>query len=311
MSETSHRHHDRPAAAWLAEAVRSRQETIAAPGVFDGFSTMVALRHDVPALYIGGYCAAASRWGLPDAGIAALAEMLDTIDVVVGLSDRPVIADADTGYGGLLNVHHTVREYEAHGIAAIQIEDQEMPKRCGHVGGKSVVAAHDMAAKVEVALAARRSDDTLIIARTDARATHGLDEAIDRCHLYRRAGADVCFVDAPESIDEVRRIASEIDAPLMVNMVPRQRGFFGLDASIDDLRQLGCSIAIFPGVLANPAVAAMHASLEELTRTGRQGTPAGGVGVTSHELTGFDEVHRLEKVWAERYPDADWIERLR
>lgn len=295
----------------LAAAVRGRQELVLAPGVYDGFSTMVAVRHQFPALYIGGYCAAASRWGLPDAGLVGLAEMLDTIEVVARLADRPIIADADTGYGGLLNAHHTVREYESRGVQAIQIEDQEIPKKCGHTPGKRVVSAHEMAAKVEVAVAARRNDDTLIIARTDARATHGLDEAIARCRLYRRAGADVCFVDAPESVAELVAIADAVDAPLMVNMVPRQTGFFGLDASSDDLRRLGYSIAIHPGALASPALAAMHASLRELAATGRQPTlAAAGEDATSHDLTGFGAVWALESAWSERYAQPTWVERL-
>lgn len=301
--------------AALAGPIRGRERLIVAPGVYDGFTTMVAVRHDFPALYIGGYCAAASRWGLPDAGLVGLSEMLDTIDVVARVADRPVIADADTGYGGLLNVRHTVREYEARGVAAIQIEDQEMPKKCGHTRGKRVVPASEMAAKVEVAVAARRHDDTLIIARTDARATDGLDAAIERCRLYHRAGADVCFVDAPESVDELRRIAAGVDAPLMVNMVPPQPGFLGLDAAVDELREIGFSLAIYPGALASPALAAMHASLRELATTGRQPAPAPvtaapSEGGSSHDLTGFAEVWALEAAWNARYADPAWVERL-
>jgi len=160
-------------------------DLIVAPGVFEMFSAKLADRLGFKALYMTGYGISVSHLGLPDAGLATFTDMVGRARTIAEGTTTPLIADADTGYGGLLNVRHTVRGYEAAGVQAIQIEDQETPKKCGHTPNRQVIAAADMVRKIEVAVAARRSDNTLIIARTDARAGLGLDEAIERARAYR------------------------------------------------------------------------------------------------------------------------------
>ena len=177
-------------------------EFIVAPGVYDLISARLADRYDFAALYMTGYGVTASNLGLPDAGLASYTQMLDRVATIAAGVAKPLIADADTGYGGLLNVDHTVRGYEQAGAAAIQIEDQVFPKKCGHPPGREVIACEDMVKKIEVAVAARASRDLLIVARTDARAVNGLDDAISRGRAYADAGADLIFIEAPRSIDE-------------------------------------------------------------------------------------------------------------
>src|SRR5215510_16420288 len=185
-----------------------RKELIAAPGVYDMISAKLADRLGFDCLYMTGYGVVASHLGLPDAGLATYTDMVSRVAQIASQTRTPLIADGDTGYGGLLNVQHTVQGYEAAGAQAIQLEDQEVPKKCGHTPGRRVVPMADMVRKIEVAAAARRSRDFLIIARTDARTAHGLDEALRRADAYARAGADVLFVESPESVDEMRHIGA-------------------------------------------------------------------------------------------------------
>jgi 2,3-dimethylmalate lyase len=275
-----------------------------APGVFDGFSTMMAHRSSAPALYIGGYCVAASRYGLPDAGLVGLNDMLAVIELVAGLTTKPIIADADTGFGGLLNVQRTVREYERLGVQAIQIEDQEVPKKCGHTAAKRVIAVDEMCAKVSVAVESRRYDSTLIIGRTDSREVHGLDDAICRGLAYRHAGADVVFIEAPHDADEVRQICRAIPGPLMINMAPRSTGFVGVELGRSELARLGISIAVYPGLLAGPSLGAME---HELTYLTHNETPLGVLtpSVNVHEMVGFGPVQSDERRWSERFGRRD------
>ena len=172
---------------------------ISAPGVFDMISAKIADGMGFDALYMTGYGVVASYLGLPDAGLATYTDMVGRARQIVSGTMTPLIADADTGYGGLVNVRHTVRGYERAGAQGIQIEDQEMPKKCGHTPGRRVVPAEEMVLKIRVAADARRHPETMIVARTDARTAHGLDEALRRARLYEEAGADVLFVESPES----------------------------------------------------------------------------------------------------------------
>jgi len=222
-----------------------RKELLVAPGVFDGISVRIADQMGFEALYMTGYGTVASHLGLPDAGIATYTDMVSRVNVLANGTKTPLIADGDTGYGGLLNVQYTVRGYETAGAVAIQIEDQEFPKKCGHMLGRRVVPIEDMVDKVKVAVASRDSSDFLIIARTDARTTHGLDEALRRADAYAKAGADILFVESPESIEEMRTIGKSFDRPLMANMVEG-----GRTPIVDrkTLEELGYSIAIFPGL---------------------------------------------------------------
>ena len=234
------------------------------------------------------------RSGLPDAGLATYSDMVGRAEMICSVIQTPLIADADTGYGGLLNVQRTVRGYEAAGVAAIQIEDQEMPKKCGHTPGRRVVPAEDMVLKIKVAVDARRSADTMIVARTDARTGHGLDEALRRAALYAEAGADVIFVESPESEAELERIGKEVEKPLLANMVE-----FGKTprTEVDKLKKWGFDIAIYPGLGFSVAAEAMRLAWEHLKAKGT----SNGVTVPQykgmHELMGFPEVWDFEKRW--------------
>ena len=221
----------------------SAKELLVAPGVFDGISARIADQMGFEALYMTGYGTVASHLGLPDAGIATYSDMVGRVEVIASGTTTPLIADGDTGYGGLLNVQYTVRGYEAAGAVAIQLEDQEFPKKCGHMLGRRVVPIEDMVDKVKVAVASRESGDFLIIARTDARTTLGLDEALRRAEAYAKAGADILFVESPESVEEMRTIGRTFDRPLVANMVEGGRTPI-LDRKT--LEEIGYSIAIYP-----------------------------------------------------------------
>ena len=271
---------------------------VIAPGVFDMISARVADGMGFTALYATGFGMVASDLGIADAGVATYSDMVRRAGAIAQGSRTPVIADADTGYGGLLNVRQTVRGYEAAGIAAIQIEDQESPKKCGHTPGRTVIPAEDMALKIEVAVEARQNRDMLIIARTDARTTLGLDEAIRRGNLYAKAGADVIFVESPEAVDELDRIAQEVKAPKLVNNVEGGRTPI---LSRERLTALGFSIAIYPAIGFLAAAAAYQRVYGHLLHQGDStGLPAqesyGFAPIC--ELMGFPEIWAFEKRWA-------------
>jgi len=192
---------------------------ITAPGVFDMVSAKIADGMGFPALYMTGFGVVASHLGLPEAGLATYSDMVGRVRQIAEGTGTPLIADGDTGYGGLLNVEHTVRGYEAAGAQAIQLEDQEFPKKCGHTRDRRVIPIAEAAKKIRVAVAARSSRDFLIVARTDARTAHGLDDALRRGEAYANAGADLLFIESPESIEEMERIARNFDVPLVANMV--------------------------------------------------------------------------------------------
>src|SRR5262245_58576075 len=218
-------------------------EFIVAPGVFEMFSAKIADRLGFRALYMTGYGVSGSHLGLADAGLVTYRDMVERARTIAEAIRVPLIADADTGFGGLINVRQTVRGYEAAGVQAIQIEDQEMPKKCGHTPGRRVIATADMCRKIEVALDARTRPDTLIIARTDARTALGLAEAVARGRAFAAAGADIVFVEAPESEDEFKRIGGEIDCWLLANMVPSGRSPV---IPCERLTEYGFNIAIYP-----------------------------------------------------------------
>ena len=283
--------------ARLAARVRSRELTIA-PGVFDMISARVADRTGFNALYMSGYGIAASHLGLPDAGLASYTDMVERARTICAGTDTPVIADADTGFGGLLNVRHTVRGYEDAGVAAVQIEDQEFPKKCGHAKGRRVISKRDMLKKIEVALEARRHDDFLLIARTDARTSLGIDEAIARGVDYAAAGADVVFIESPQSEDEFRRIAEVVDAPLLANMV---EGGFSPLLTRARLGELGFALAIYPGTGFMAVASLLRSVYSHLHAHGtsvgldREILPVGEM----HTLMGFEEVWAFDERWRE------------
>ncbi|MDT5083509.1 MAG: hypothetical protein QOJ61_552 [Mycobacterium sp.] len=237
-------------------------ELVVAPGVFDGITAHLTRRTGQAAAYMTGAGVAASGFGLPDIGLVTGTEMAERARMLVGvLGDVPLIADADTGYGAAMNVVRTVRLYEQAGVAAIQLEDQVFPKRCGHLSDKHVIDAAEFEQTLAAALGARDDDGLLVVARTDARAPLGLDAAIERANRYARAGADVIFVEAPQSIEEIERIARDVTAPLLINLV--LGGMTPLE-SATRLQELGYAIAIQPGEPLARAVLGMLDGLCEL-----------------------------------------------
>ncbi|HXA11055.1 MAG TPA: isocitrate lyase/PEP mutase family protein [Mycobacterium sp.] len=237
-------------------------DVVIAPGVFDGISASLVSRVGFAAAYMTGAGVAASGFGLPDIGLLTQTEMVDRARMMVSvLGDVPLIADADTGYGAPLNVIRTVREYEAAGVAAIQLEDQAFPKKCGHLPDKELIDGREFVAKLSAALDARTDPDLVVIARTDARGPLGVDAAIDRANAYASAGADVIFVEAPQGVDEIELIAKEVSAPLLINLVV---GGMTPIESTARLRDLGYAIAIHPSLPLGVAAYAMLTSLAEL-----------------------------------------------
>jgi 2-methylisocitrate lyase-like PEP mutase family enzyme len=264
---------------------------VIAPGVFDMVSLRLADTFGFDALYMTGFGTVASHMGLPDAGLATYADMVGRVGAMAGMARTPLIADGDTGYGGLLNVRHTVQGYEAAGAAAIQLEDQEFPKKCGHTPGRRVIPMDDMVRKIRVAADSRRSKDFLIIARTDARTTLGLDEALRRAEAYAKAGADILFVESPETEEEMRTIGRSFHLPLLANMVEGGRTPV---LSRQDLESIGYKIAIFPITAMLAAVQAMKTVYEGFQQ---QGSSA----ATQVPLMPFADLTRLmgfEEVWA-------------
>lgn len=269
-------------------------EFVAAPGVFDMFSALIADQLEFKALYMTGYGISGSYLGLPDAGLVTYTDMVGRAGVIAQGIGKPLIADADTGFGGLLNLRHTIRGYEAAGVQAIQFEDQEMPKKCGHTPSRRVIPLPEMLKKIEVAAEARRSDDTLLIARTDSRTSLGLDEAIKRGQAFAKAGADIVFVESPESAEEFRRIGGEIDGWLLANMVPTGRS---PEIPAATLREWGFNVAIYPALGMGVATAALAAGYKHLEANGHtmdMSVPSYSMDQL-HKLVGFDDVWAFER----------------
>ena len=251
------------------QAAIAADDVVVAPGVFDGLSASLVGRLGFSAAYMTGAGVAASGFGLPDIGLVTQTEMVDRVRMLAGvLREVPLIADADTGYGPPLNVIRTVREYEAAGAAAIQLEDQAFPKKCGHLPDKQVIDTTEFVKKLNAALSARIDPDFVVIARTDARAPLGLDAAIERANAYAAAGADMIFVEAPQGVDEIERIAREVSAPLLINLVI---GGLTPIESTTRLGDLGYAIAINPSMPLGVAAYAMLSGLAELA--GRDPAP--------------------------------------
>jgi len=236
-----------------------------APGAYDGLTARFVEHAGFPAVYLTGAGVSYSTLGQPDLGVVSFAEMAERAGRVVQAVGIPVIADADTGYGGPLNVIRTVREYERAGVAAIQLEDQALPKRCGHLAGKSLVSAEEMCGKIEAACWARTNPDTVIIGRTDARSVEGLEAALDRTRRYAAAGAELVFVEAPESADELGRIAREFPGVAMANLV--EGGKTPL-LPVAQLQALGFRLVIFPNLLARVMAKAALEALAALKLSG-------------------------------------------
>lgn len=269
---------------------------ITAPGVFDMISTLIATRMNFPALYVTGYGISASYMGLPDAGLMTFTDMETQIRKIVAATDKPVIADADTGYGGLLNVQHTVKAYENLGVSAIQIEDQEYPKKCGHTPGRRVIPTSDMVTKIKVAVDTRTKDDFLIIARTDSRTGLGIEEAISRAVAFEEAGADIIFVEAPETESEMKMVNAAIKKPTLANMVSGGKTPIFSSSALQDM---GYSVAIHPALGFLAMGEALKTAYTKLDTTGNvTGVALEDFGEFSR-IIGFEDVWDFEKKWAD------------
>jgi 2,3-dimethylmalate lyase len=283
--------------ASLREQLEDRNKIIVLPGVFDALSAKIAEYVGFEAMFQTGYGSSAALLGMPDFGLLNSGETVDNAMRIIRAVRAPVLVDADTGYGNPLNVWRLVRDLESLGAAGIFLEDQVWPKRCGHMVGKDVIPKDEYIPKLRAALEARRSKDFIIVARTDARAPIGLEEAIERGKSYRKAGADVIFVEAPRSVEELKKVANEIDAPLVANMIED-----GVTPSLSaaELLKIGYRIAVFPLSAIYSATFAMRQVLTELKNTGTT-KEARNIMVTFKDFNRFmdlDQYTELEKRYA-------------
>lgn len=244
----------------LHGAVETRLGTLA-PGVFDGISASMTQRAGFQVAYMSGAAVAASSSGLPDIGLATQTEFVSALRMLANLLDIPLVADADTGFGDVTHVFRTVRDYEAGGAAAIQFEDQQFPKKCGHLQGKTLIGAQEFASKIEVATQARRDPATMIVARTDSCSVYGFSDAIDRANLYVEAGADMVFVEAPESMGDLSSIPNRVKVPAVLNLVANGRS---PKVPLSAVSDLGFGLAILPGINLAAAMMAMRSTLDEV-----------------------------------------------
>ena len=287
-----------------------RSTPLVVPGCYDAMSARVLEQAGFPAVYMTGYGTSLALLGMPDAGLATMTEMHLNARYIANAVDVPVIADADNGYGNAINVMRTVREYIHTGVAGVHIEDQVIPKRCGHVAGRRVIPLAEAVGKYRAADAVRRDldPDFVLIARTDARGAHGgsLDVAIERANAYLEAGADLAFVEGPTSEDEVRRVCGEVRGPIFYNQTgvsPR--------LSLDQMKQLGIAVTILPGAMLRAALQALHDFAAALKAEGPLAEARFAERFRSHPLgdlhtfAGFDRI----RAWEEAYLPAEELEK--
>ncbi len=281
----------------LAARIRRREWT-SLPGIFEMISARIADGMGFPALYMTGYGTVASHLGVPDAGLATYTDMLDRVAKFAEVCATPFIADGDTGYGGLLNLERTVKGYERAGAAGIQIEDQQFPKKCGHTPGRRVIPLEEATAKIRLAVESRDSKDFLIVARTDARGAHGLDEALKRGEAFAKAGADVLFIESPQSLEEMERVGKAFKGKaLLANMV---EGGLTPVLPVHELERIGYTLAIYPGTAFLAMGAAVRKVYEHILATGSSvGAPVPLDDFKAFsKLMGFEHVWNFEKKWA-------------
>lgn len=274
-------------------ALLAQEGLLTAPGVYDGLSAKIAEAAGVAVLYVSGGAIARSM-GYPDMGLVTLTEMQKRLEEIRAVTTLPLIVDADTGYGNALNVIRTIRAYARSGAAALHIEDQVEPKRCGHYEGKQVVTSAEMVQKIQAAVEACGDSGLVIIARTDARAVLGLDAAIERGNVYAEAGADMIFVEAPQSVEEIQRIALEVKAPLVINI------FWGGKTPLvpaEQLAALGYRIVIVPSDLQRAAIRAMQRAAAEIRTHGHTAAMAEDMAsfAEREELIGLAEAQALQR----------------
>jgi 2-methylisocitrate lyase-like PEP mutase family enzyme len=274
----------------------AKPEIVIAPGAYDGLTATLIEQAGFPAVYMTGAGTSAAK-GFPDYGLLTMTEMVENAGTIARTVSAPVISDADTGYGNELNVTRTVREFESRGVAAIHIEDQVAPKRCGHLDGKEVVSREEFEIKIRAAVAARRDPDFLIIARTDARAVIDFEEAIARANLAIAAGADMAFVEAVASLEEMAETPQRVNGPCLLNVVPGGKTPL---VSMADAQALGYRLAIFPGLSLRNTIVAVDAALARLKANGIADAPAPGASVLAgFQRFGADEWDRLRRSGAD------------
>jgi 2,3-dimethylmalate lyase len=255
---------------------------IVAPGAYDCLTAKLIEGQGFPAVYMTGAGTALTRLGKPDLGFATLSEMVSNAAAIAATVSVPLIADADTGYGGSLNVYRTVREYERAGVAALHLEDQVFPKRCGHLDGKQVISTEEMAVKLRAAVEARSDKDFVLIARTDALAVTGLDDTLRRCRVYAEAGADVLFVEAVRTREEIERVVREVNVPLLYNFVEHGKSPL---LPVPELQRLGFKMVIFPGSIMLAVLPLVH---EILGAIKEHGTTAALLGRMTNVVALFE-----------------------
>jgi 2-methylisocitrate lyase-like PEP mutase family enzyme len=269
------------------------------PGCFDALSAKLVAAAGFKVTFMSGFAVSAARLGLPDTGLISFAEMLDSLrNCVSGAAGIPLIADGDTGYGNALNVQRTVVEYARAGAAAVMIEDQVSPKKCGHTRGKQVIGREEARMKLRAAVDARRDAEILILARTDARAVHGFDEALERCRDFEMEGADIVFLEAPENELEMRRFCQAMRKPCMANMVP---GGKTPVLPPQELQSIGYKLAVYPVVLMSSVIAAMQAALAALRPESKKDFPPGVSFAELQQVVGFPDYWERET----RYKASD------
>ena len=267
------------------------EEILMIPVVHDALCARIAEQAGFRAIFTAGYANSAALLGMPDVSLLTLTEMVDAASRIADAVKIPVFADGDTGHGNETNVMRTVRQFEKAGVAGIFIEDQIEPKRCGHMAGKQVIHPEEMVAKLKAALAARSDPDLVIMARTDALAVNGLDDAIFRANMYRDAGADLIFVEAPESVEQMRRIIKEVDAPHMVNMLPGGKTPL---LKAKELQDIGYSVVAYATACTYTIARAVKNLFETLKSTGTTSDLDCMSFAEFNRLVGLEEIRRIE-----------------
>ena len=269
---------------------------VVAPGAHDALTAKIIEQVGFEAVYMTGYGQAASHLGKPDVGLLTLTEMVARAANIVEAVNVPVIADADTGFGNAVNVMRTVREYEKAGVAAIQLEDQVAPKKCGHMTGRQVVSKEEMVGKIKAAADVRTDSDFMIIARTDARTVHGIGEALERAKAYEEAGADILFVESPESIEEMKQITSSFKVPVLANMVEGGRTPF---LPVQELESLGYDLVIFPTASTYLVTKALKRLMTTLKVTGTTASliPEMITFEEFNDLIGLTKIREIESIY--------------
>jgi 2-methylisocitrate lyase-like PEP mutase family enzyme len=281
-----------PSAAVRFRALLAQPDMVVAPGAYDAITARLIEQAGYPAVYMTGAGTSVAR-GFPDYGLLTLSEMAENAAVIARSIAVPLIADADTGYGNELNVTRTVREFESRGVAAIHLEDQVSPKRCGHLDGKEIIPRDEFLSKIRAAAAARKDADFVIIARTDARAVIGLDEAVERANAALAAGADMAFVEAVQTPEEMAAVPQRVRGPCLLNIVP---GGKTPVPRLADAQALGYRLAILPGLLLREVILAVDGSLRRLREAGEPPAAPGGASVMDlFRRSGADDWDRLRR----------------